>query len=221
MIPESFTPSFGTSFRTADEYQPHDGKSNKSCTPETCSAATKFIDTTNPNYECKACNPEAGSYVPFEVMSTGASGTRDYERAMMESKMARDNPTLLAQSTDAQLDVSWHEAIVPNKPLPVSLAGMDVFGTDGPTTTTRNMTTDFRGEAVDVFPIGQPPEGAGISSRMGNIPVSYNDPDIPKGLPKELVRNNTENNEYEQSSSSGITSFMAGFFLLPKLLLAK
>jgi hypothetical protein len=113
--------------------------------------------------------PESGSYVSFEIADTGPAGTADYDRAMWESKMARENPNLLAAKTDRELDVSWHELIVPKKPQAVSLAGMTVFGTDGPTTTARGMTTDLRGEAVDRYVVDVPPIGAAVSGKMGSV----------------------------------------------------
>lgn len=122
-----------------------------------------------PRGEHAIAGPESGSYVSFEISDTGPAGTADYDRAMWESRMARENPNLLAAKTDRELDVSWHELIVPKKPQAVSLAGMTVFGTDGPTTTTRGMTTDFRGEAVDRYAVGPPPAGAALSGRMGNV----------------------------------------------------
>lgn len=177
-------------------------------------------------------DPESGSYIPFEVLNTGASGSADYDRAMSESKLARENPTLLAMTTDAEFEVSWHEPIVPQKPQAVSLAGLSVFGSSGPTSTTKNMTTDIRGEAVERYAIGKPPEGAGVSGRMGFTPEEKMLADA-KTLPKDMRRRITANENNRQikrnirerpfnasmpsmmrsNEESGFASFMRGFTL--------
>lgn len=132
-------------------------------------------------------DPEAGAYVPFDVLSTGASGSVDYDRAVKESRLARDNPTLLAQNVSRELDVSWHEPIAPRTPAPVLAAGLSVFGAEPPTSTSRNMTTDLRGEAVDRYEVGPPPEGAGVSGCMG-APPDVREKLRTQNIPREMQR---------------------------------
>ena len=132
-------------------------------------------------------NPEAGGYVPFDVLSTGASGSVDYDRAVKESRLARDNPTLLAQNVSRELDVSWHEPVAPRTPAPVLAAGLSVFGAEPPTSTSRHMTTDLRGEAVDRYEVGPPPEGAGISACMG-APPDVREKLRTQNLPRDMQR---------------------------------
>jgi len=160
------------------------GKKNTNCV--TCSA-TKYGLAHDSRVHPAIAQPESGSYMPFDVMSTGASGAADYDRAMRESELARTNPTMLAMTTNTELDVPFHEPIVPKKPKPVEFAGMSVFGTGGPSSTSRGMTTDFRGEAIDRYEVGAPPEGASISGRMGTVPNEKERLDA-QTLPKELQR---------------------------------
>ena len=170
-------------------YEPSAGpnrRARKNASCNSCSA-TRYGLAHDSRMMPAISQPESGSYLPFDVLSTGASGARDYDRAMRESEMARTNPTMLAMTTNTELDVPFHEPIVPKKPKPVELAGMSVFGTGGPSSTSRGMTTDFRGEAVDQYAVGAPPEGASISGRMGTVP-NVKESLNARGLPKELQR---------------------------------
>lgn len=188
MFDGTSTSSMGSMPSDVDFYVPFSGYSRKqkggSCV--TCSTTKEGL-VRDEKVAPALVTPESGGYVPFDVMSTGASGAADYDRAMRESQMARENPTLLAMNTSKDLDVSWHEPIVPRKPKPVQLAGMSVFGTGGPTSTSRGMTTDFRGEAVDRYAVGPPPEGAAISGRMGTMP-NVKEYLNSRGAPSELHR---------------------------------
>lgn len=115
----------------------------------------------------RGCGPGLnGCYAPYGVLTTGAGGTSEYFRQMEESKMARENPTMLAKIITQELDQPFMDAIVPETPLPISLAGTDVFGSISLNSSVRNSTTDLRGEAVSEKCIGPPPEGAGISGYM-------------------------------------------------------
>jgi hypothetical protein len=134
--------------------------------PEACGSAMPTSANGFPGMSCE--DPGlSGSYTGFEVLATGCGGTNEYYRNMKESKMARENPTALSVCVNRELDVPFQEDIVPTKPLPVSMAGTDVFGTIMMTSNARGMTTDVRGEPLLERPIGPPPEGAGICSRMG------------------------------------------------------
>lgn len=181
--------SLGSSYADLSYYSPFAGgnrqrRTNRDCV--TCSTTREGL-AHDTNVQSAITHPESGSYVPFDVLSTGASGSKDYDRAMLESEMARNNPTMLAMSTSKDMDVSWHEPIVPRKPKPVELAGMSVFGTGGPTSTSRGMTTDFRGEAVSQYAVGPPPEGASISGRMGTM-TNEKERLNQRGIPAELQR---------------------------------
>ena len=204
-----------------DYYTPFAGFSRKQLSKDcvTCSGTQKGL-VHDQRVQPAITNPESGGYVPFDVLTTGASGTKDYDRAMKEAQLARTNPTLLAQSTSKDLDVSWHEPIVPRKPKPVQLAGMSVFGTGGPTSTTRGMTTDFRGEAVEAYAVGPPPEGASISGRMGtvqNVKEALNRQTIPPEMRRCYANPDCRkgvNVHQRNLSTKQVNNFMRGFTVL-------
>lgn len=183
--------SFGVVPAEVTHFSPYSGTSRqdaKTCKTSRCAISRdKLKKIDNSRYIKTVTNPESGSYVPFDVLSTGSSGTRDYDRAMLEAKLARENPTLLAMSVNKDLDIAWHEPVVPKKPKPVTVAGLSVFGDEGPTSTVHNMTTDMRGEAVERYAIGPPPEGASVSGRMGPI-LEQKRARIDQQLPKDMQR---------------------------------
>lgn len=171
--------------KDAEYYTPYPGASRKSTSSDAGASEVGLVRDVQVKPALN--DPEAGAYVPFDVLSTGASGSVDYDRAVKESRLARDNPTLLAQNVSRELDVSWHEPIAPRTPAPVLAAGLSVFGAEPPTSTSRNMTTDLRGEAVDRYEVGPPPEGAGVSACMG-APPDVREKLRTQNMPREMQR---------------------------------
>jgi hypothetical protein len=119
----------------------------------------------------------AGSWAGYDVLSTGACGTNEYFRHMNEARMARESPTALSVCVNRELDVPFQDCVVPSKPLPVTMAGTDVFGTIGFHSSARGATLDMRGEEVKNPCVGPPPPGAGVSGRMARKACI---PDIPE-----------------------------------------
>jgi len=129
---------------------------------------------TTKGYRENFRNAWMGSYVAPEVCCTGQSGSVDYYKAQRCAVIARENPTMLAMSGScATVDIPFYDAITPKKPMPVTLAGVDVFGPPSFHSSTRNMSYDIRGEAANKNIFGPPPVGGGFSGRMGGVPDSY------------------------------------------------
>lgn len=110
----------------------------------------------------------SGSYVAPD-MQCGMMGSAEYFNAYKNAELARFAPDTLAMSVKSVWDEPYLNAITPEKPAAVSLAGYDLFGPQSFNTSTRNMTLDPRGEAVYAPNMyGELPEGAGLNSQAFN-----------------------------------------------------
>ena len=217
------TGSLGVMPGDANYYSPYPGYSRKQLSKDcvTC-PSTKEGLVHDMKMQPALTNPESGGYVPYDVLSTGASGSRDYDRAIKEAYLARNNPTLLAQNVSKDLDVVWHAPVTPTKPEAVQFAGMDIFGATMPSSSTRHMVTDFRGEAVERYAVGEPPIGASISEGMGTTP-SEKEFLERHGIPQEMQRCNgsscgvgpTHGHAYKQNLlTKQLSGWEHGFYAL-------
>jgi hypothetical protein len=117
----------------------------------------------------------SGSYGTDECPQ-GMLGGAEYYRAFKESELARMAPDVLSRSVRSSWDEPFLSIITPEKPAAVSLAGYDVFGPQSFSTTTRNMTTDLRGEAAYAPNLaGEIPVGASASSYAMGAAVNFVD----------------------------------------------